>query len=758
MLHLFSRKTYNNKIKTFNTMNHISKYLVMAALAVPAVLTSCADRFDQNFKAGNPEKEGYEYLEAYAPLKEYVDHAKYPNFKLGCGATATEYLKGQMVYALTNSNFEEVVTGNAMKYASCVSETGSMNFSTVTDFVNMATDAGLYVYGHTLAWHAQQQPAYLNGLLKDRPIPVDPSGQVEEIIHECDYSQHSAYPWYRMSELPQVEDGILVITNDNPTLADWQVQYFVDDGCPTTVGGDYIVRVTIKGSSEGSLNCNVGDWGGQASCRVSFSDEWETKDFKVSGVPAASSFVVFQSGGFVGTIMIKDVKLVQKKSAGPAKYWESVIDNGDMEGDNANAFAKKENSGSIVYEIAPGVGKDGSRGVKIASNGGQATAWESQFWIVSKEEIKVGTKCRISFDYRADGGAVGTSVDTQAHYGPGEYQFWSCAGSVAFTSEWKTFEKTFTVDESMGGTPKAMKSVAFNMSPNSADGNYYIDNVVFEVEKESEGGGIPLTPEEKKDTLIWAMDNWVRGMMDACVGKVHAFDLINEAVAGGDMDGDGLYDLQHSWNVNEADAKNNFYWQDYFGDEDYGRIMARLAREYGPEDVKLFINDYNLESWWDDNGKAKSLVKWIEKWEADGVTKIDGIGTQMHISCYDDETSLNNLKASIEGMYDVLVASHKLIRVSEFDMGYCDKAFGKEIPTSELSEDQLHKMAEFWKWNIETYLKKVPVDQQWGFCAWATTDSPAGSGWRPDQPLGLWDLQYYRKHAYAGFADGLAGK
>ena len=38
---------------------------------------------------------------------------------------------------------------------------------------------------------------------------------------------------------------------------------------------------------------------------------------------------------------------------------------------------------------------------------------------------------------------------------------------------------------------------------------------------------------------------------------------------------------------------------------------------------------------------------------------------------------------------------------------------------------------------------------------WCATDSPANSGWRAGLPVGLWDLDYYRKHTYAGFAAGL---
>ena len=50
----------------------------------------------------------------------------------------------------------------------------------------------------------------------------------------------------------------------------------------------------------------------------------------------------------------------------------------------------------------------------------------------------------------------------------------------------------------------------------------------------------------------------------------------------------------------------------------------------------------------------------------------------------------------------------------------------------------------------------VPANQQYGICQWCLTDAPADSGWRKGQPVGLWDLNYQRKPAYGGFADGLA--
>ena len=106
------------------------------------------------------------------------------------------------------------------------------------------------------------------------------------------------------------------------------------------------------------------------------------------------------------------------------------------------------------------------------------------------------------------------------------------------------------------------------------------------------------------------------------------------------------------------------------GDLDYVRTAVALACLYGPEDIKLFINDYNLEYDWDASGnkKLESLIKWIERWEADDVTKIDGIGTQMHISCYADADQQNKRKELIKKSFELMAATGKQVRISELDI------------------------------------------------------------------------------------------
>jgi len=745
----------------------MKKTFIISALGA-MLMASCADEFNtNNYPVDRPaESEAYLYLNDYMPLKEYVTNS---NFKLGVGTTVSEYLKQELVYSLVNSNFTETEPGNAMKMASCVDpSTGAMNFGTVSEYVNLATDAGLSVYGHTLAWHAQQPVKWLNSLLADKPAPIPEGGANACIVYDC--GDAGANPW------------------------DKQAHYKLP--IPMEKGKTYVVKARVKADNGGDFGLwpiwdaspNRDQWGGsadvsyQASYPItsSFSDlEWTFE------APFPIDKLQFVFGKIGGKVYIDDLSCKEKGSdaemvkngsfdedsmdgwgnnwngpsfsiegqaAGPATFFVSLIDNGNMEGTEAHNFATKSDQGSIVYEIVDGVGKDGSRGAKITSKGGYSDAWESQFWIVSNEVLHIGDKIHVAFDYRADGGCAGTNVDTQAHFGPGEYQHWSCAGTVSFTGEWQTYDKTFTVDASMAKEDdKGMKSIAFNMSPNTAPGAYYIDNVVLEIEKE--GDGIPLTPEEKKDTLTWAMGRWIQGMMEACDGKVKAWDVVNEAISGGGDDGEGNYALQHG---KEGDTEN-FYWQDYLGDIDYVRTAVRLARQYGPEDVKLFINDYNLESDWDQNKKLKSLINWIKKWEADGVTKIDGIGSQMHISCYANQQTQESKKAAIENMFRLMAQSGKLIRISELDMGYVD-ADGNSVKTGNMTEAQHQQMAELYTFVVSKYLEIIPASQQWGICQWCITDSPSDSGWRKGEPTGLWDSKYYRKHTYAGFANGLIGK
>ena len=701
----------------------LSKYFIPALLS-PLMLVGCADYDDWSTNPGEKPATiaGYEYLNDYAPLKENLNPDAVGSFVLGAGIGESEFNQKASLFRLAAHNFDEIVAGNAMKMVSCVNaENGEMDFGGVSTFLQSAEEAGLNVYGHTLAWHSQQPVKWLNSLIADRPVEVDPDAMDEVSVHECDYSKHTSYPWYRMSDIPQVVDGVLVI--DNPTaVADWQVQYFVDYQVPTEVGADYIIRTTIRGDHEGSIKCNVGDWGGQASTRVKITTEWETVDAKVTAVPAASSFVVFQSGDYVGKIEVQKVEVL-KLEVPPVAVIEEILHECDYAKHTSYPWYRMSDIPQVVD------------GVLVVDNPTAVADWQVQYFVDDQIATEKGEDYVVRTTIRGDHeGSIKCNVGDWGG---------QASGRVQVSTEWAT------VDTKVTAVPASNCFVVFQ----SGDyvGKLEIQKVQFI--KQTPSSVIPLTPEEKKDTLTWAMDRWIKGMMEACDGKVKAWDVVNEAISGGDPDAEGVYALQHG---KEGD-KENFFWQDYLGDLDYVRTAVKLAREYGPEDIKLFVNDYNLEYEWhgNDNKKLQSLIKWIERWEADGVTKIDGIGTQTHISFQADPDKQKKQEDLIKDSFKRMAATGKLVRVSELDMGYTD-ANGNKVTTDKMTEAMHKQMSDFYKFIVKAYFENVPAAQRYGICQWCITDAPSSSGWRPSEPVGLWKQDYSRKHTFAGFADGLS--
>ncbi len=568
--------------------------MLAASLSVSAMA-------QEKFEQGKPGDSNYRYLDEYKALKEYINTSKYPNFKLGAGTTVSDYLNKEEIRNLHNKNFTETVAGNAMKMGSIVNGNGDMNFETVKKYVKSATDAGLSVYGHTLAWHSQQPKAWLLKLIGDKP---DPNSEVTyTTVASKDFTKDKTLGWksdeatYGYSLKFDATDGLHVNCTKMATNF-WDVQFIVMENIPATIGNTYKMTMTVKGSTEGKFHSKMASdlndpWNTDYCLEIPFTTEW--KDVEIEYKPSyANNFLLLQCGDFVGDIYVKSIK---------------------FEGNSAKM--------------------------------------------------------------------------------------------------------------------------------------------------------IPQTKQEMHDALVDAMDQWIKGMMEACDGKVKGWDLVNEAISGGGDDGEGNYLLQHSeaYNPNgNPDATwdvggDAFFWQDYMGDLDYVREACRLARKYGPEDIKLFINDYNLESDWDDNGKVKSLVGWIKKWESDGVTKIDGIGTQMHISYYDNANLQKSAKEHITKMFEIIAESGKLCRVSEMDMGYVrgSNKWAGSVQTSQLTEAEHKNMADYYEWIIKEYFRIIPPAQQWGICQWCPTDAPTNSGWRGGEPVGIWDLDLYRKHVYAGFVRGLNG-
>lgn len=717
----------------------MNKQILVSALGA-MLLASCADHFDQNFETVRPGKEAqYGYLEQYDALKEYIKDR--PNFHLGIGTAVDEYNKKELVYALTNSNFNETVAGNAMKMASCVADDGSMNFDKVSEYVKNATDAGLSVYGHNLAWHSQQPNKYLKRLIADK-------------------------------ELPPAEDNPgLIITSGDPKAEtyDYEIDYDLDE--PLKAGTTYEISLNVRGTNPGTIDFWPEKKGGSATQygAGSFVVAESADDKEFSFTPNADVDHLRFCFGKIGGTLYFDNFVLKEKGSDHNLVVNSTFDENDISHWTKPSWIK------ISYKIG---NVAGAAAVDIENEVHERTYTDgpfpfvamgceppvvngaihfvptgdwSQFFVMSGGENKLSEEGNyvVYLDITSSKDASGVELTMQNGWG-GSAQ--AITVSVPVSAGRQTVK--LPMPNIVGGDYDII------LKPQTADATLDVHSVkVCQVKKSNTK---PLPPEEKKNILTSVMQKWIYGMMEATEGKVKAWEVVNEAISGEDKNGDGYYDLQSATRgtVSADDAKNNFYWQDYLGDIDYVRTAVAAARKGfadaggNPEELKLFINDYNLETAYDDNKKLKSLIHWIEEWEKDGVTKIDGIGSQMHVSCSMDPAEQKRREDAYVNMLNLMVASHKLVRISELDMGLEDKN-GNQIKTTDMTEEQHEKMRAYYEFIVKKYLEIVPENQQWGICQWCVTDSPANSGWRAGLPVGLWDSDYYRKHTYGGFAAGL---
>lgn len=531
----------------------------------------------------------------------------------------------------------------------------------------------------------------------------------------------------------------------------------------------------------------------------------ENPNFKLGVAIAASDFLKKE------LVYGLAVSNFDEMTAGNAMKYASIVkDDGSVDFSQVTSFVQTaKEAGMTVYghtlcwhsqqnktylekliapTVNPGEGGDGGRCLVLKNASALANNYDAQTWYQFDAPLADGQKYILKFMAKASSDFA-PEIYLQSSLG-GNQQY---PGSVSIIgTTWQ--EITFPITPSDALVDK----VAFNFG--SLAGEIYIDNITLTADGSDENliansdfedgtitgwtGWTPgkfetisedgegyawgqieeMSDEEKKMVLTNALEDWIKGMMAACKENpnieegesagatlVKAWDVVNEP-----MSDRYPSQLKSAATEGEENAAQSFYWQDYLGKE-YAREVVKFARKYGGEDLKLFVNDYNLEAAYNNNAKCQGLIDMIAYWEADGVTIIDGIGTQMHVSYSLNPEEQAKNEACVVKMFQLLAASGKLVKISELDMGILDES-GTEIKTENVTLEQQKLMSDYYQFIISKYFEIIPQSQRYGITQWSSADSPVGSGWRAGLPIGLWNLNYDRKPTYAGFANGLAGK
>lgn len=275
----------------------------------------------------------------------------------------------------------------------------------------------------------------------------------------------------------------------------------------------------------------------------------------------------------------------------------------------------------------------------------------------------------------------------------------------------------------------SLSSTTFLFDMGQVANTYYIDDVsVKEVVPVPSGASIVA----KLDT---ALGKYINAMIGRYKTKVKAWDVINEL-----LDDNGRLRNNANTPLPTPSTTDWFVWSEYLG-RDYALKAFNYASAADPTAL-LFINDYNLES---KPVKLDSLINMVTELKGRGA-KIDGIGTQMHIS-------RNTSYDAIDKMFIKLAATGLKIHVSELDV----KINPNNVPGYVLTDLEQNYQAQMYNYVVASYLKNVPKAQQYGITVWGVSDNTSWlyNGGK-DFPL-MYNADFSKKQAYAGVLKALKG-
>lgn len=418
----------------------------------------------------------------------------------------------------------------------------------------------------------------------------------------------------------------------------------------------------------------------------------------------------------------------------PVITWNELVKDGGFDNDVLSESFSLE--GGLTGNINDGILETVSK-----SDTNDAT-----LYLKLPENLKTGDIINISFKIKSLSDIE--KINVQGYTGSGDFLKGWILPAENISTDWKEYKSELIIGSGKNGLEN-LGIISFALGKLKTDITCWFDDFSVKIKKETNESD--KTPQEKAEILSKAMESWIAGMMDACKvgGEVYvkSWDVVNEPI-----DNESCDDLRRSNNGKPSD--DEIYWPEYLGDN-YPRIVIKYARQYGGDDLNLFINDYALEIPGKEN-KVETLIRYIEQWEEDGITHIDGIGTQMHVSYSLDPDYQKRQEECVVNMFKKLAATGKLVKISELDMGVIEGESRKKIFLPEVTEEMNQRMAEYYKFIIKAYFDNVPKNQRYGIFHWSPIDAPVGSGiWREGEPIGLWNQNYQRKITYVGFAEGL---
>lgn len=723
-------------------LQYIHRLLCIAILAV--VLFSCTDPYICNLDPEKPsEVVESEYFSSFEVLKNYIEEQTGTPFKLGAYLPSTDFLAKELPYSMVRTNFQALDFGSSFTPVSSLNEAGDMDFSILQMLANEAAEVDLTLYGGNLLANTGQRTEYLTGLIEPIFIPVVPESGVTLVKDFEDDALGKTYPMTGNSIATVEEDPddvsgkVLRVGNAetpaNRSYPQFEIELpagrvlgdyttvmidFLGTGATGLYGGGMVMAVNGKTGSgyqtPANYGCGDGRWG-RGLITMSLSTIPLTDTEKES-----TTFTLYLgSGTGAGNYLIDNIKMAYEKVATE----KMVI---DFESDAVGTeYEMTGNSVARVVEDPDGVS---GKVLRVGEPGNAANQSHPKFQITLPPGRNLGQYESVSLDFRGSGssGLYGTGMRLRIN--GREKTYLSPSGYGCSSDVWGRGLINMSFEE-FGLTEEEKKLTSFELTTGSGtgSGDYYIDNVTLTWK--AADIIIEKTEEEKREILTAELEKWIAGNIDAAGESVKAWNVVSEP-----------FDLT-------ATGENTFYWKEYLGDPDYARIAVKMARDTAEITLDLFVSN-TIELDETSVQKAEDLIALITEWEADNVTKIDGINILLYLNYSKNLPQQQENETRLDQLFEKLAESGKQIRISDLKMTVSNAA-GTVIRTSEVTADDRLLAADYYTLVFKKYFSTIAKEKQYGISLAQMSETNNGTIVCP------WNASNNRNEIYVGIVDGL---
>ena len=435
-----------------------------------------------------------EKLSLYEDLLSYVPSG----LLFGSGVDLSEYTTNTEYREMVNKNFNSVTLGYDMKHGGMVSGSGALNFVKVDNMIANFLPEGMELYGHTLAWHQNQNANYLKGLIAPTPVP-DPLGT--NLFDLSVLLDGSFTGWVKQNNAAGISivDGKGLQATDKaiqfvnaPTSSQYYHTQLISPAVTVDPAGTYVLSFYIKGNTAGKVRISFDglsnnypwmNWLGTGSGENFTTDgTWQHVQVTLPNATGATFKVAFDMGMTPNAtywVDINTLELVNLNSTTPPSTHTNLIAVGTFSSyaagaDPYPAWNAYGGTASPTREIsADGEGYGGVGKSLIIHSQGVSTDYSVQALTNFTSTLIDG------HDYHAEAwmkstvsnGTVQLSTQATAKY----------SGHKPVGTSWTKINWDFTADAAN------FTALVFNLGQVSAD--YYIDSVLV-YDKTLEGGTV----------------------------------------------------------------------------------------------------------------------------------------------------------------------------------------------------------------------------------------------------------------------------